>query len=154
VLLRRYHLKQKNSILGAYRRLISLRFVIVRSNPTGALGLKSNRVGQPCIQKMRQRLTWTVSLELGSPPVINSGRIGWRRCLRKPNFSRPRSGQKPHTAFLATLGEIIAPSQEPVRERSVERFRAPKRRNNRPLIHPGRCNHPKPSAITATKTGI
>jgi len=29
-------------------------------------------------------------------------------------------------------------------------FGAPKRRNNRPLIHPGRCNHPNPSAITAT----
>src|SRR4029077_13486015 len=33
-------------------------------------------------------------------------------------------------------------------------FGAPKRRNNRPLIHPGRCTHPNPSAITATKTGI
>ena len=55
---------------------------------------------------------------------------------------RPRPGQKPRTALLATLGEIIAPSQEPVWERSVERFHAPKRRNNRPLIRPDRCNYP------------
>src|SRR5271166_6972649 len=42
-----------------------------------------------CIQKMPPRLTWTVLLELGSRPVINSDRTGWRRCPRKPNFSRP-----------------------------------------------------------------
>src|SRR5271166_274934 len=42
-----------------------------------------------CIQKMPPRLTWTVSLKLGSTPVINSGRTGWRPCPQKPNFSRP-----------------------------------------------------------------
>src|SRR5271165_5539047 len=50
-----------------------------------------------CIQKMPPRLTWTVLLELGLRRVINSGRTGWRRCPRKPNFSRRGPPETTHS---------------------------------------------------------
>ena len=50
------------------------------------------------------------SEELGSRPLTSSARHGWWRCLRTAQLLAPKPGQKPRTAFLGKLGEIITSS--------------------------------------------
>jgi hypothetical protein len=78
----------------------------------GAIGIRYWTGIEPELQVMRRELEHIFGVKHwieqdGIVSNIYSGRTGWRPCPQKPNFFVPRPGQKPRTAFLATLGEII-----------------------------------------------
>ena len=60
--------------------------------------------------------TWSVSLELGPRPVSNNSRPGWRRCPRKPNFSRhgPARNHAQHSWRRWAKSSRRQPPKEPL----------------------------------------